>query len=67
MAQIDWVTVGGFLAVLTFMWRIQRDIHKDIADLRERMARLEGRVETLTDVVTRQNTISRMKRGSHDE
>lgn len=29
-----------------------RQIHSDIADLRERMARLEGRVDTLVEIFT---------------
>ena len=44
----NWLTLGGFVAVLGFMWRIQRDLHRDIADLRERMARLEGLFEGFT-------------------
>ena len=71
MAQVDWVTVGGFIVVLGFMWRIQRDIHnditklrdqvaKDIGDLRERMAKVEGLLAAYMN-------LNRMKRGSHDE
>ena len=36
-----WVNFGGIIAVLAFLWSLQRDM----ADLRERMARLEGLVE----------------------
>ena len=45
----NWLTLGGFVAVLAFMWRIQRDLHRDISDLRERMARLEGLFEGFTN------------------
>ena len=32
------------------------EVREDIADLRERMARLEGRVDTLVDVFTQRET-----------
>ena len=34
-------TLAAAVAILAFLWTL----HTDIADLRERMARLEGRVE----------------------
>ncbi len=43
-----WITVGGFVAVLAFLWNMQRDFHREIADLRERMARLEGLLDGFT-------------------
>lgn len=39
-----WWNFGGFIAVLAFLW----SLHRDIADLRERMARLEGLFEGFT-------------------
>lgn len=36
-----WLNFGGFVAVIAFLW----GLHRDMADLRERMARLEGLVE----------------------
>ena len=36
-----WLNFAGFIAVLVFLW----GLHRDVADLRERMARLEGLVE----------------------
>lgn len=44
----DWITLGGIVAILVFLWNLQRDLHRDIADLRERMARLEGLFEGFT-------------------
>ena len=40
-----WLNFGGFVAVIAFLWGLQRGLHRDMADLRERMARLEGLVE----------------------
>lgn len=48
MPDIDWITVIGFVAVLGFLWNLHRDmagIHRDIGDLRERMAKVEGLLE----------------------
>lgn len=36
METMDWITLAGVAAILLFLW----DIHRDIADLRERMVRL---------------------------
>ena len=46
-----WANLAGFLAVLAFLWNIQRNIgglHQNIGELRERMARLEGMFEGFT-------------------
>lgn len=40
-----WVMVIGFVAVLGFLYKLSQDVSKDIADLRERMAKIEGLVE----------------------
>ena len=40
-----WIQIGGFIAVLSFLWRISQDTNRQIADLRERMAKLEGAFE----------------------
>jgi len=40
----DWITLGGIAAILVFLW----NLHRDMADLRERMARLEGLFEGFT-------------------
>ncbi len=37
----DWITLGGILAIFSFLWVL----HRDMADLLERMARLEGLFE----------------------
>lgn len=44
MATTDWLSLAGFIAVLAFLWTL----HRDISDLRERMARLEGLFEGFT-------------------
>ena len=36
----DWITLAGIVGILAFLWKLSREI----ADLRERMARLEGRM-----------------------
>ncbi len=46
----DMITLGGIVAILVFLW----NLHRDMADLRERMARLEGLFEGFTGK-TRQN------------
>ena len=40
----DWITLGGIVAILAFLW----NLHRDVSDLRERMARLEGLFEGFT-------------------
>ena len=37
-------TLSGMAIIVGFLW----SLHRDVADLRERMARLEGRVDVLT-------------------
>ena len=39
-----WLQLAGIAAILAFLWTL----HRDIADLRERMARLEGLFEGFT-------------------
>ena len=43
-----WANLAGFVAVLAFLWNCQRDVHREMGDLRERMARLEGLFEDFT-------------------
>jgi len=44
MVEGDWITIAGIAAILWFLW----NLHRDIADLRERMARIEGLFEGFT-------------------
>ena len=44
MEPSDYVILGVGVAILAFLW----NLHRDIADLRERMARLEGLFEGFT-------------------
>ncbi len=44
----DCASIALSLIILGFMWQLRRDLHRDIADLRERMARLEGLFEGFT-------------------
>ncbi len=39
-----WLQLAGIVAILAFLWTL----HRDISDLRERMARLEGLFEGFT-------------------
>ncbi len=41
---LDYATLGVGIAILAFLW----NLHRDVANLRERMARLEGAVDLLT-------------------
>ena len=41
----DWMTLGGIVAILAFLWTLNRDLRNGIAGLRERMVRLEGLFE----------------------
>ena len=41
---LDYATLGVGLAILAFLW----NLHRDLATLRERIARLEGAVDLLT-------------------
>ncbi len=42
---MDWITMAGVIATIAFLWRLSGDMRKEIGDLRERMARLEGLFE----------------------
>ena len=44
MNPTDWITLAGIVAILAFLW----NLHRDVADLRECMARLEGLFEGFT-------------------
>ena len=51
----DYASLSLGILILGFLWKFQRDVHRDIsgvhrdiADLRERMARLEGLFEGFT-------------------
>ena len=51
MNPADYIAVGVGVAILGFLWNLHRDIvglRDGMADLRERMARLEGLVEGFT-------------------
>ena len=44
-------TLAAAAVIVGFLWSIHRDVaglHRDMSDLRERMARLEGAVDVLT-------------------
>ena len=48
MEPADYVMIGVGVAILGFLWNLHRDIvglRDGMADLRERMAKLEGLVE----------------------
>ena len=45
MLVSGWLNLGGIVAVLACLWNLQRSLHRGFADLRERMARLEGLFE----------------------
>ncbi len=45
----DWITLAGIAGILAFLWKLS----SDIAELRERMARLEGLFEGFTRKATR--------------
>ena len=44
MGAEQWINIAVGVAVIGFLW----SLHRDIADLRERMARLEGLFEGFT-------------------
>ena len=53
--ETDYIILVAAVAILGFLWNLQREMraqsertHRDIADLRERMARLEGLFEGFT-------------------
>ena len=43
-----YLNLGGFVAVILFLWRLHFDLKHEIGDLRERIARLEGLFEGFT-------------------
>ena len=48
---LDYATLVGVVAILGFLWNLQRDMRamvRRIGDLAERIAKLEGSVEILT-------------------
>ena len=48
--EVNWEKIGLYLAVLGFIlmfWQAWRDLHKDSADIRERIATVEVKVEKL--------------------
>ncbi len=49
----DTLQLAGIVGIIAFLWKLQRDMHRDIANLRERMARLEGAFEGLRDAMSR--------------
>ena len=51
MGAEQWVNIAVGVAIIGFLWNLHRDIaglHGQFADLRERMARLEGLFEGFT-------------------
>ena len=54
----DYASLSLGILILGFLWKFQRDIHRDIADLRERMARLEGLFEGFTRSTPQQSQSS---------
>ena len=53
MVPAEYITMGGVVAVLAFLWAL----HRDIRSLSDRVSRLEGLLEGLRDVVAgRANT-----------
>ena len=56
----DGITIAGMIAIIGFLWNLRSDMHRQIgdlrdrigkleADMRERMARLEGLFEGFTN------------------
>ena len=54
----DYASLSLGILILGFLWKFQRDVHRDIADLRERMARLEGLFEGFTKAAPPQSQSS---------
>ena len=50
----EYASLSLGILILGFLWKFQRDVHRDIADLRERMARLEGLFEGFTKATPQQ-------------
>ena len=45
----DWITLAGIAGILAFLWKLSGDVRKEIGELQERMARLEGLFEGFTN------------------
>ena len=43
METADWITIGGIAAILALLWNLRRDV----AHMREHMAKLEGAFDLL--------------------
>ena len=54
----DYASLSLGILILGFLWKFQRDVHRDIVDLRERMARLEGLFEGFTRSTPQQSQSS---------
>ena len=47
MLIADWITLAGVAGIMMFLWNLNRDMHRDMTAIRERLAKLEGSVSTL--------------------
>ncbi|MCY4184136.1 MAG: hypothetical protein OXC82_13810 [Rhodobacteraceae bacterium] len=45
----DILTLAAIVGIWAFLWKISGDMRKEIGELRERMARLEGLFEGFTN------------------
>ena len=53
--SVDYLTLAGLVAVIAFLWNLHRDIRgldQRLSGMTERVARLEGLLEGVRDVVT---------------
>ena len=41
------INTALLIGVIVFLWRLSGELRRDIADIRERLAKLEGQVELL--------------------
>jgi len=46
--NVDPINTALLLGVIVFLWRLSSELRRDIADLRERMAKLEGAMDGFT-------------------
>ena len=44
----DWITLGGIVAILMFLW----NLHRDIRALSDRVSRMEGRMSGMEGQMT---------------
>ena len=51
METADWITTGGIAAILALLWNLRRDV----AHLREHMAKLEGAFDLLAKSMMTRN------------